>query len=105
MRESGVKELGCAGVGEPRALDPGGRDVKIGSVLGLERFQAQPKWEMSVKEFFEKNGVHCTVESEAIREEGKPYDAVFFQDGIEVQRLSDLVEQWNAEQRAAKRGE
>ena len=30
------------------ALDTGrGRDVKIGNDLGLERFEAQPKWEMS----------------------------------------------------------
>ena len=32
-----------------RALDTGGgRDVKIGRDLGLERFQAQPKWEIPV---------------------------------------------------------
>ena len=28
------------------ALDTGGRDVKIRSDLGLERFQTRPKWEM-----------------------------------------------------------
>jgi len=33
-----------------RALDTGGgRDVKIGRDLGLERFQAQPKWETPAK--------------------------------------------------------
>ena len=34
-----------------RALDTGGagRDVKIGSDLGLEWFQAQPKWEIPDK--------------------------------------------------------
>lgn len=26
------------------ALDTGGRDVRMGSDLGLERFHAQPKW-------------------------------------------------------------
>ena len=32
-----------------RALDTGGgRDVKTGRDLGLERFQAQPKWEIPV---------------------------------------------------------
>ena len=29
-----------------RALDTGERNVKIGSELCLERFQAQPKWEI-----------------------------------------------------------
>ena len=29
-----------------QAIDTGGGDVKIGSDLGLERFEAQPKWEI-----------------------------------------------------------
>ena len=37
-----------------RALDTGGgRDVKIGRDLGLERFQAQPKWEIPVQRISE----------------------------------------------------
>ena len=37
------------------ALDTGGGgDVKIGSDLGLERFQAQPIWEMSALRIYKR---------------------------------------------------
>ena len=35
-----------SGEKSPHARHGGGRDVKIGRDLGLERFQAQPKWEI-----------------------------------------------------------
>ena len=36
----------------------GGGDVKIGSDLGLERFRAQPKWEIPVKQGDSQSAVY-----------------------------------------------
>lgn len=55
------------------------------------------------RDFCRENGVTLDIERNVFRADNKPYDFGHFRNDVSVEDLRDLVSDWNAKQRAARR--